>query len=108
MTLDVPSDRFNVILEAAKLGMRRAWRAGIPATHMHLIASGLKRQEAWQTSLFEPDNPKWDAVAKVKREINERFGRFKLRSGATLFANDFYRDPANMHDVCDIRGKFCF
>ena len=44
----------------------------------------------------------------VKREINKRFGRFKLRSGATLFANQFYQDPANMHDVCDIRGKFCF
>ena len=47
-------------------------------------------------------------AARVKREVNERFGRFKLRSGATLFANDFYTDPANGYDVCDVRGKFCF
>jgi len=44
----------------------------------------------------------------VKREINECYGRWKLRSGSTLFANDWYEDPANEHEVCDIRGKFCF
>src|SRR5450432_4191665 len=27
----------------------------------------------------------WAVVAKVKREVNERHGRWKLRSGATLF-----------------------
>ena len=49
-----------------------------------------------------------DAIARVKREINAHYGRWKLRSGATLFANAFYLDSANDYDVCDIRGKFCF
>lgn len=106
--LDVPTDRFHSLLDAAKLGLRRAWRTGSPATHLHLVASGLRRQEAWQTSLFDPPDPKADAVARVKREINEQLGRFTVRSGATLYANEFYRDPANLHDVCDIRGKMCF
>jgi hypothetical protein len=48
------------------------------------------------------------AVARVNREVNEELGRFTLQSGVTLLANDFYRDPANEYDVCDIRGKFCF
>ena len=44
----------------------------------------------------------------MKSAINERFGRFRLRSGATLFANAFYADGANEYDICDVHGKFCF
>lgn len=106
--LDVPCDRFLTLLDAAKVGLRRAWRAGSPATHLHLIAGSLKRPGAWQQSLFDPPDGQQDAVARLKRAVNERFGRFTLRSGATLYANAFYRDPANLHDVCDIRGKMCF
>jgi len=106
--LDVPTDRFTVILDAAKIGLKRAWRRGKPATHMHLIASDLRRQASWPQSLFDPPDERSDVLARVKRDINDELGRFKLRSGATLYANDFYKDPANEHDVCDIRGKFCF
>jgi DNA polymerase V len=106
--LDVPSDRFDTLLDAAKVGLRRAWRPGKVATHLHVIASKLRRGGVWQASLFEQPDPRLDRLAEVKRVVNERLGRFKLRSGATLFANDFYRDPANNHEVCDIRGKFCF
>jgi len=74
---------------------------------MHLIASGLRRGP-WQQSLFDPPAAKLEAVARVRREINAELGRWKVRSGATLFANDWYDDPANEHEVCDIRGKFCF
>jgi DNA polymerase V len=59
-------------------------------------------------SLFDPPDPTREAVAKVKREVNAMHGRWKLRSGSTLYANDWYDDPANEHEVCDIRGKFCF
>jgi DNA polymerase V len=107
VNLSVPSDRFDVLLEAAKTGLRRAWRPGKTATHMHLVASGLRRGP-WQQSLFEPPNPRDEALARVKREVNARLGRWKLRSGATLFANDWYDDPANEREVCDIWGKFCF
>ncbi len=106
--LTVPTDRFDVLLDAAKLGLRRAWRPGLTATHMHLIAAHLTRPCAWQQSLFDVPDERAEAIAQVKRAINQRFGRWKLRSGATLFANGFYEDPANEYDVCDIRGKFCF
>jgi len=106
--LNVPSDRFDVLLDAAKLGLRKAWRPGRTATHMHVIASRLVRPPGWQASLFEQDDPRLDALARVKHAVNERFGRWKIRSGATLFANQFYQDSANAYDVCDIRGKFCF
>ena len=72
------------------------------------IASKLMRGTKWQQSLFEPPDEKLEAISVVKEEINKKFGRFKLRSGATLYSNKFYDDPANEYDVCDIRGKFCF
>jgi DNA polymerase V len=105
--LAVPTDRFDVLLDAAKRCLKQAWRQGKIATHMHLLASGLRRGP-WQQSLFDPLFPKLEVLAKVKREINALYGRWKIRSGATLFANDWYEDPANEHEVCDIRGKFCF
>jgi DNA polymerase V len=107
LRLPVPTDRFDQLLEAARKGLRRCWRPHATATHMHVIASDLRRGP-WQQSLFEPPNAKLDAVARVKREINEELGRWTLRSGATLWANDWYDDPTNEFEVCDIRGKFCF
>jgi DNA polymerase V len=104
--LETPTDRFDLLLDAAKLGLRRAWRPGRTATHMHLIASDLKRPGGWQSSLFDPPDPRREALAKVKRAVNDRLGRFTLRSGATLYANRFYADPANDYDVCDIRVRW--
>jgi DNA polymerase V len=105
--LPVPSDRFDQLLDAARTGLRACWREGATATHMHIVASDLRRGP-WQQSLFDLPNPKLDAQTRVKREINEQFGRWTLRSGSTLWANDWYEDPANEYEVCDIRGKFCF
>jgi DNA polymerase V len=105
--LGIPTDRFDVLLDAARVGLRKAWRRGRVATHMHLIASGLRRGP-WQQSLFDPPDPKREAVAKAKRAINAELGRWTVRSGSTLYANAWYDDPANEYEVCDIRGKFCF
>jgi hypothetical protein len=44
----------------------------------------------------------------AKREINARFGRFRVRSGSPLYLPAVYADPANDFDVCDVRGKVCF
>src|SRR4051794_11263215 len=57
--LAVPSDRFDTLLDAAKTGLSRAYRPGKIATHMHVIASDLRRG-LWQQSLFDPPDPKLD------------------------------------------------
>ena len=48
------------------------------------------------------------AIAKLKREVNAKFGRFMLRSGATLFLCEIYRDVAYGYEICDVREKMCF
>jgi DNA polymerase V len=106
--LPLPSDRFDELLDATRVALRRAYVPGSTATHLHVVAPQLRRARGVQLSLFDEPDPRAEAVAAVKEAVNARFGRFKLRSGTTLFLPRVYRDPANDFDVCDVRGKVCF
>src|SRR5262249_3631275 len=110
MTLAVPSDRFDLLLEAARPCLRRAWIPRTLATHMHLIAEDLTPRRVCPLALSAPVDQRTQARAgaRLKREVNPRHGRFVLRSAATLPLTAVYRDPANEYDICDVRGKFCF
>jgi DNA polymerase V len=106
--LPCASDRFDELLDAARVALRRAYVPDGTATHLHVVAPELRRAKGFQLSLFDVPNPRRDAVAAVKEAVNGRFGRFKLRSGTTLYLPRVYKDPANDFDVCDVRGKVCF
>ncbi|AWM35929.1 DNA polymerase IV [Gemmata obscuriglobus] len=106
--LPTASDRFDELLDAARTALRRAYVPHATATHMHVIAPELRRGRGIQLTLFDEPKPKLDAVASAKEAINARYGRFKVRSGATLFLPKVYRDPATDFDICDVRGKVCF
>jgi DNA polymerase V len=110
-TLLSPTDRFDLLLEAARWCFDRAWHSGLAASRMHVTASQLKRPGVRQLSLFDQSAQRDHAsraVARVKREINDKLGRFAARSGATLPLSDVYQDQAQNYDICDIRGKLCF
>jgi nucleotidyltransferase/DNA polymerase involved in DNA repair len=107
-TLPQPTDRFDLLLDAAKHCFGRAWVRGLGASRMHLIATDLRRPGCVQQGLFEAPGSQAKAVARLKREVNARVGRFALRSGATLPLYDVYRDREQGYDVCDVRGKMCF
>jgi nucleotidyltransferase/DNA polymerase involved in DNA repair len=106
--LTAPSDRFDLLLEAARMALQTAWLPRRSATRMHLIASGLRWRGQVQMGLFEPPAERAVALASLKRKVNERCGRFALRSGATLPLANIYRDEAQSYDICDVRGKICF
>src|SRR5262249_38555256 len=95
MTLAVPSDRFDLLLEAARPCLRGARIPPPLAPHMHLIAEALPPRRDCPLGLFDPveQRTKAQAVARLKREINARHGRFVLRSAATLPLTAVYRDP---------------
>jgi DNA polymerase V len=105
--LSAPTDRFDLLLDACRLGVERSWN-GEAVNRMHLLASRLARPSFVQRGLFESCDEQAEAVAKVKREVNARCGRFAVRSGATLPLKEVYRDGAQGYDICDIRGKICF
>jgi hypothetical protein len=108
--LAVPSDRFDVLLDAARPCLRRAWVPRVPAQRMHLIAERLTPRRQAPLGLFDPPGAAaWaESLARLKREVNTRHGRFALRSAATLPLAHIYRDTANSYDIGDIRGKICF
>ena len=88
--------------------LKQCWQPGIVVSYMHLIAENLAVREFAQRGLFDEQDPRQKAIAEVKRRINERVGRFTLRSGATLPLKDLYADETSSYDICDIYGKTCF
>ncbi len=109
-TLPVASQRFDVLLEVTRPCLRQAWIPRVPASHMHLIAEDLTARGDCPLGLFDPPERRRqaEAIARLKREVNARQGRFVLRSAATLPLAGIYRDAANEYDICDVRGKVCF
>jgi DNA polymerase V len=107
-SIPVPTDRFDDLLDAARLALRRAYIPRGVATHLHVLATELRRGKGYQLSLFDPPDPKSEAVARAKAAVNATFGRFKLRSAATLPLPAVYLDPSSDFDICDIKGKICF
>jgi DNA polymerase V len=61
-----------------------------------------------QLGLFHPPPERVERPARLKREVNARHGRFKLRSGATLPLREVYQDEAQGDDICDVHGEMCF
>jgi DNA polymerase V len=108
--LTVATDRFDLLLDAARPCLRQAWIRRANATHMHLIADDLTHRRDRPLSLF--DSPRVseqaNAIARIKSDVNTRHGRFALRSAATLPLAAIYADGANAYDICDVRGKSCF
>jgi nucleotidyltransferase/DNA polymerase involved in DNA repair len=102
-----PTDRFDLLLDACRFGVERAWD-GRAVNRMHLLASQLARPAFVQRGLFDPPAEQAAAVAALKRAVNAQCGRFTLRSGATLPLTEVYRDVAQNYDICDVRGKICF
>ncbi len=106
--LSIPADRFDLLFDAARPCLERAWAPKSEAVRMHLIAERLTPRSSRPLSLFEPPGEKAEALADLKERINARVGRFALRSAATLYLPSIYSDGANGYDICDVRGKMCF
>ena len=100
-----PSDRFDVLLDALRPCLRRAWVPCVAAERMHVFAEMLVPKGAVQLGLFDPPGARAEAVTTLKRAVNGRHGRFALRSGAALPLVEVYRDPANRFDICDVRVR---
>jgi hypothetical protein len=102
--LEIPSDRFDVLLDAYRPCLRRAWLPRVPASRMHLFAEDLRPHAERQLRLFD----RAEAAAALKQAVNQRHGRFALRSGATLPLAGINADGANGYDICDVHGKMSF
>ena len=72
--LTAPTDRFDLLLLAARQGLRQCWIPGVPVTRLHLVATDLRYPGEQQLGLFEPPPERAEAVARLKREVNAVVG----------------------------------
>jgi nucleotidyltransferase/DNA polymerase involved in DNA repair len=108
MQLLAPTDRFDLLVEAARLALGQCLLPRQVVNRVHVMASDLRWPGATQLGLFEPPAERAEAMAKLKREVNHTHGRFALRSAATLFLREIYKDEAYSYEICDVREKMCF
>ncbi|WP_339733259.1 hypothetical protein [uncultured Gimesia sp.] len=103
--LAVPSASFRTIYDAA-MPMLAAAPTSHPVSHMHIIAENLTWRDKIQKSLFfeEAQSP----LDQLKHDINQKLGRFAIRSAETLPLHEIYHDATHNYDICDISGKMCF
>ncbi len=107
VTLPAASADYSMISSAVLKLWKEIWR-GETLAYMHILAEKLSSRRCYQRGLFDQPTAHAKRLADAKRIINERVGRFALRSGATLPLTELYTDPANNYEVCDIAGKTCF
>jgi len=106
--LGTPTDRFDMLLEAARYLWPQVLLDGAALYRMHYIASHLQYPGATQLGLFDQPAEADRAIRRLKHEVNERHGRFVLRSAATLPLGEIYADESHGYEICDIDGKTCF
>jgi len=98
---------YGQIVSATLSLWKQIWR-GQTLAYMHVLAERLSSRRCFQRGLFDQPTAQQQRLADAKRQINERVGRFALRSAATLPLTQLYADRANNYEVCDIQGKSCF
>ena len=99
--------RFAMLVAAAKQMLEEAGVVKL-VSGMHLLAEKLVHRQPFQGNLFSRPDPSADRIAQVKKFVNEKVGRFAVRSGDTLPLSNIYADETNDYDICDVRGKSCF
>lgn len=95
----------ELLLPVAKHLFKRCWIQRFTLSHLHIIADQLDDAGNHQRSLFVEKQPRLDAL---KQLVNNKLGRFKLRSAETLPLTEIYADDAHQYDICDVYGKSCF
>jgi hypothetical protein len=80
-TLEAPTDRFDVLLDVFRPCLRRAWLPRVLAGRMHLFAEDLRPHAPRQLGQFDGLEAA-EAATALKRAVNDRHGRFALRSAA--------------------------
>ena len=100
--------RFDILAAAVKGLLAKVLPVPRKVSGMHLWADRLTRRHTVQGILFPHANPTAEKAARVKQLVNEKVGRFAVRSGDTLPLRDIYADETNSFDICDVHGKHCF
>lgn len=101
-TLPEASGSFEVLHPAFKFLFDKSPAGTV--THIDLSADQLQLAGQHQRSLFTSSA----RIDSIKRAVNDKMGRFSVRSGETLPLHELYVDSAHSYEICDVQGKMCF
>lgn len=104
LKLPFATAKFETIFSAAQV-LLESFRGSNLVCGMHIESELLSPRHRRQLSLFEKER---DRRTQLKQEINEKLGRFAVRSGVTLHLPEMYADISHDYDICDVQGKTCF
>jgi DNA polymerase V len=90
-----PTDRFDLLIEAGRHCLARAWGPGRAVNRMHLIATRLRRPGHVQRGLFEPPDGR-----------SRRVGTFFTRQEAVdAYLAALAREEAERAEVPEVVGR---
>lgn len=102
------TSNFFDLLKGYKRLFEKIYKKDHGYKYMHVIAYPLRSKHLKQLSIFEELDHKKEEVDVLLKKLNFEHGNFTVRSGATLYLNDLYRDEASNFEITDIEGKVCF
>ena len=76
--------------------------------YVHIIATNLRSTAHKQLNLFPEENLQQQKLLKLKYDLNQKYGNFTIRSGATAYVPAVFADETSNYEICDIDGKICF
>jgi len=99
------TDSFETLVAATQKVIQQVDPTLKPVSYMHIIAEDLRRAGQRQLSLLDQTSSQ---ANRLKATVNQKIGRFALRSAATLALPELYNDQAHNYEICDVQGKTCF
>jgi DNA polymerase V len=98
----------KVLLKTLRVLFEKAYKKGPTYSRVHIVGQPIRYCCRKQLNLFEVVSPKVQRMAKLKQEVNERFGLFTLRSASSEYASEVFKDKVSDFEITDIPGKQLF
>ncbi len=102
------SAAFEELLVVLKKVFEEIYVPGVLISGVHIFAFPLRSASHKQLHLFHEADEKSGALKALRQKVNARFGPFTLRSAATAFVPEVFRDVTSNVEITDIEGKALF
>lgn len=102
------TNSYRVILKALKKAFEQTFKPEYSYSYMHIIGSLLRSEQQKQLNIFCQEDEKEKKISLLKQRINKKYGPFSIRSAATIYAAEVFKDETSNYEICDIDGKICF
>lgn len=102
------TNAYSWLMKGLQSIFQKTFRPGSTYSYVHIIAGNLRPALKKQLNLFVEEDEKQKQLFLVKQKLNQKYGPFTVRSGATAHVPQVFEDETSNYEICDIDGKICF